>query len=282
MLQADILQSSFAKVEPKIHNFATSFYGNLFIKYPEAKPLFANTDMEAQKQKLIDSLKSVMLHIRHGESLALLLRGLGTRHVKYGALPEHYPAVGNALLQTFEEYLGEDWTSEVKQAWIEAYNAITALMLEGAEYTEKEVFLDHFSTTQTENNLTDNIVSFPTQTESNLTENTVSFSTQTESNLTENTVSFPTETEEEEDEDEISDSYYPQKVNNSKEIINSEPSSLGSQIDEDSLRKKRIDWKIIFGASAVIFAGLMAIILPNLLKDNSPSSQPDQSYLISE
>ena len=70
------------------------------------------------------------------------LKGLGARHVKYGALPEHYPLVGNALLTTFEQYLGEDWTPEVTQAWVDAYGAITKLMLEGADYAAEEVALE--------------------------------------------------------------------------------------------------------------------------------------------
>jgi hemoglobin-like flavoprotein len=37
---------------------------------------------------------------------------------------QHYPIVGAELLKTFEAYLGEDWTPEVKQAWTDAYGAI--------------------------------------------------------------------------------------------------------------------------------------------------------------
>ncbi len=141
MLQPEILYDSFGKIELNIQNFATSFYDNLFTMYPEAKPLFATTNMEEQKEKLIDSLKAIIINIRYGDSLALLLRGLGTRHVKYGALPEHYPAVGNALLETFGQYLKEEWTPSVKQAWVEAYDAITTLMLEGANYSPEDISL---------------------------------------------------------------------------------------------------------------------------------------------
>jgi hemoglobin-like flavoprotein len=52
--------------------------------------------------------------------------------VGYGAKPEHYGAVGAALLDTFGLHLGEAWTPEVKEAWVEAYGAISSLMLEGA------------------------------------------------------------------------------------------------------------------------------------------------------
>jgi hemoglobin-like flavoprotein len=62
------------------------------------------------------------------------LKGLGTRHVKYGTLPQHYPIVGSVLLKTFAQILGNAWTPEVRQAWVDAYGAVTKLMLEGADY----------------------------------------------------------------------------------------------------------------------------------------------------
>jgi hemoglobin-like flavoprotein len=44
---------------------------------------------------------------------------------------EYYPILGAVLLKTLESFLGTDWTPEVKQAWIDGYEAIANLMLEG-------------------------------------------------------------------------------------------------------------------------------------------------------
>ena len=133
-LQVEVLEQSFEQVKPKADDFVTSFYDNLFTANPEAKPLFASTDMAKQKKMLLNSLVLVVENLRKPDVLSDALKGLGARHVKYGALPEHYPLVGNALLKTFSDYLGESWTPDVKQAWVDAYGAITTLMLEGADY----------------------------------------------------------------------------------------------------------------------------------------------------
>ena len=140
-LQVEILESSFEKIKPQANEFVDSFYDNLFTANPEAKPLFANTEMAQQKKKLLGSLVLVVENLRNPEALSDALKGLGARHVKYGALPEHYPLVGGALLTTFEQYLKGDWTAEVKQAWVDAYGAITEIMLDGADYTSQEVAL---------------------------------------------------------------------------------------------------------------------------------------------
>ena len=140
-LQAELLENSFDEVKPHADGFVSSFYENLFTAHPEAKPLFETTDMEAQKKKLLSSLVLVVDNLRKPDVLDGALRGLGARHVKYGALPEHYPLVGGALLAAFEQYLGEKWTPEVKQAWTDAYVAISEIMLDGADYSEAEIAL---------------------------------------------------------------------------------------------------------------------------------------------
>jgi len=141
-LSFELIEQSFQKVKPKAQEFASSFYRNLFVANPELKPLFAHKNMEEQKEKLINSLVLVVLNIRYPKNLKDALQGLGARHVQYGTLPEHYPMVGNALLKTFKQYLKEDWTEELKQAWIDAYDHISTLMLEGAEYNPANIQLE--------------------------------------------------------------------------------------------------------------------------------------------
>jgi len=141
-LKVALLESSFEKVKPKANEFVDSFYSNLFTDYPAAKPLFAHADIKEQGKKLLQSLVFVVENLRRPGELTGALKGLGARHVKYGALPEHYPLVGNTLLKTFEQYLGADWTEPTKQAWVDAYGLITEVMLEGADYSKEDVKLD--------------------------------------------------------------------------------------------------------------------------------------------
>ncbi|MGK7936746.1 MAG: globin domain-containing protein, partial [Xenococcaceae cyanobacterium] len=138
-LNIELLERSFAQIRPRLSKFSASFYKNLFIIYPEIQPLFANTDMKAQEQKLVDSLILVILNLRQPELWTQALRDLGARHANYGTFAEHYPLVGNVLLTTFRQYLKSDWTPEVRQAWKDAYILISKIMLEGAEYSSSNV-----------------------------------------------------------------------------------------------------------------------------------------------
>ena len=149
-LKVELLENSFEAVKPQADEFVNSFYNNLFTMYPEAKPLFAHSNMADQKKKLLASLVLVVENLKEPDVLSDTLKGLGARHVKYGALPEHYPLVGSSLLTTFEQYLRSDWTSEVREAWVEAYGAITELMLDGADYSKEEVALETFANAEPE------------------------------------------------------------------------------------------------------------------------------------
>ena len=149
-LKVELLENSFEAIEPQADDFVNSFYNNLFTMYPEAMPLFAHSNMAEQKKKLLASLVLVVENLKQPDVLSDTLKGLGARHVKYGALPEHYPLVGSSLLTTFEQYLKDDWTPQVKQAWIEAYSTITELMLDGADYSQEEVALETFTDTELE------------------------------------------------------------------------------------------------------------------------------------
>jgi len=152
-LQIELLETSFEKVKPCANEFVASFYDNLFTDYPAAQPLFAHTNMKEQGHKLLMSLVFVIENLRQPGELTAALKGLGARHVKYGALPEHYPLVGNSLLKTFEQYLGADWTADTKAAWVDAYGLITEVMLEGADYDAEAVALSSKAVRAPESNI---------------------------------------------------------------------------------------------------------------------------------
>ena len=131
-LQIEFLETSFQQIAPRGEDFVTAFYERLFTNYPQTRAFFASTNMQEQRKKLLGALILVIQNLRKPEGLTSALKGLGQRHVAYGVRPEHYPIVGAILLETFADFLGDDWTSETHDAWAQAYEAICSLMLEGA------------------------------------------------------------------------------------------------------------------------------------------------------
>jgi hemoglobin-like flavoprotein len=136
-LNIELLESSFDKIRPQALEFSAYFYQALFEHYPELNKMFKEVDQAAMEKKLIASLALIVENLRNPIELTSALKSLGARHVKIGTVPEHYPMIGNILIYTFSQYLGEDWTLELATAWEEAYNLIADLMLSGAETPEK-------------------------------------------------------------------------------------------------------------------------------------------------
>lgn len=142
-MNIEILEETFELIRPNGQKFAKSFYKNLFRKYPEVKPLFSNIVIEEQEKKLLLSLVLVVENLRNINYLKVMLESLGERHLKYNVVSEHYPFVGEILLDTFAEYLGQKWTERVQQAWTQAYAAIVDIMLNGAKQKYRPLSFYH-------------------------------------------------------------------------------------------------------------------------------------------
>jgi len=130
-LQIELLETSFQAIAPRGEAFVTAFYERLFTNYPQTRAFFASTNMKEQRKKLLGALILVIQNLRKPEVLTSALQGLGQRHVNYGVRPEHYPIVGTILVETFADFLGDDWTPAYQDAWAQAYEAICSIMLEG-------------------------------------------------------------------------------------------------------------------------------------------------------
>src|SRR5499427_5759268 len=129
--QVKLVQESFAKVAPISEQAAVIFYDRLFEVAPAVKAMFP-ADMSEQRRKLMATLAIVVNGLSNLESILPAASALATRHVAYGARPEHYPVVGSALLWTLEKGLGDAWTAEVADAWTAAYTTLSGFMINQA------------------------------------------------------------------------------------------------------------------------------------------------------
>ncbi|KMT00509.1 hypothetical protein BVRB_9g218080 isoform A [Beta vulgaris subsp. vulgaris] len=116
----------------------------LFLKIfeiaPTAKKMFSfvrDSDVPLeQNQKLKGHAMSVFVmtcksaaqlrkagKVTFGESS---LKHMGSVHLKYGVVDEHFEVTRFALLETIKEAVPEMWSPEMKNAWAEAFNHLVA------------------------------------------------------------------------------------------------------------------------------------------------------------
>ena len=130
-LNVELLEKSFMKIATRGEEFAAAFYDKLFAMYPESKAFFVDTDMKEQQKKLFSSLVLIVNNLRKPDVLGPVLKQLGERHKELHVKDEHYPMVGDALLETLSDFLGSKWTPKLKKAWSDAYAAIVDGMTKG-------------------------------------------------------------------------------------------------------------------------------------------------------
>ena len=130
------LRKNFADVAAHGDEVPLFFYADLFIKHPEVRDMFP-ISMEAQRGHLVDALVKIVSSVDASSDLTAFLQGLGRDHRKFGAVSEHYEAVGASLLATLEYFSGPSWTPELKSDWAAAYDLIGSVMIAAARADEE-------------------------------------------------------------------------------------------------------------------------------------------------
>jgi hemoglobin-like flavoprotein len=130
--QIQLVQESFAQVEPISDVAADLFYTRLFTLNPSMRVMFP-ADLAEQKKKLMAMLKLAVNSLNRLDELVPAVQALGQRHGTYGVTLEQYDSVGAALLWTLEQGLGAKFTPDVKAAWVAVYTLLANTMKQAAE-----------------------------------------------------------------------------------------------------------------------------------------------------
>ena len=130
--QSKLLQDNLQKMSSKGQELASTFYSELFKRYPQVNGMFQNTDMAQQEKKLVRALEVIVQNAAKPEFLVPYLEGLGKAHVTYGAEAAHYDAVGECLIHALAVTAGQLWNDELAVAWSEVYTNAAGIMKRSA------------------------------------------------------------------------------------------------------------------------------------------------------
>jgi hemoglobin-like flavoprotein len=128
--QIALVQSSFRHVLPIADTAGLLFYERVFTLAPGTRTLF-DDDIRPQAKRTMAAVKTAVDGLGDLDVVGPFLIRLGARHVRYGVRHEHFDVVGEALLWTLEQGLGERFTPEVRDAWVAAWDVIAGAMREG-------------------------------------------------------------------------------------------------------------------------------------------------------
>lgn len=127
-----LVRASVAAVEPLAGEVTVYFYAILFARHPQVRDLFP-ANMDVQRDRLLRGLLRIVDLVDDPDNLVDFCTRLGRNHRKFGALSEHYPAVGACLLDALARHAGPAWSPETAAAWTRAYNAVAQVMDQAAQ-----------------------------------------------------------------------------------------------------------------------------------------------------
>jgi len=124
------VQSSLSLLLKNEEEFAALFYEKVFEKAPQVRGMFKN-NLQIQGRLLTHMLGGIVYSLSRPGHLKLGLKSLGKNHAKYGVLPEHYPVVKEAMLETIREQLGPAYNENIGASWTQALDFVMMYMIQG-------------------------------------------------------------------------------------------------------------------------------------------------------
>ncbi len=107
------------------------FYKRMFTHNPEVAPFFnpANQAAGNQQRALAGAIAAYAANIDNLEVLGGAVELIAQKHASLMIKPEHYPIVGENLLASIKEVLGDAATDDIINAWAEAYGFLANILI---------------------------------------------------------------------------------------------------------------------------------------------------------
>lgn len=118
------------------------FYKRMLERHPELRNIFNNAHQSTgtQPAALAHAVYAYAANIDNLGALTTAVSRIAHKHASLGVLPEHYPIVGENLLASLKEVLGDAITQPIIDAWAAAYAQLADIFIsfEGDLYEQAE------------------------------------------------------------------------------------------------------------------------------------------------
>ena len=137
LLTIETVKATVPVLREHAESITCNMYDILFDKYPETKALFGDSP-DNQPKVLAAAVSAYAINIDNLDALSDAVGKMSAAHVRTNVKPEHYPMVGESLLQAMVNVLGDAATPQILEAWGEAYFFLADILIE----TEKKLYID--------------------------------------------------------------------------------------------------------------------------------------------
>ena len=131
----DIIAATLPAVRENVMKITSTFYPLMFERYPQVKAYFNENHQRkgTQRQALANAVVAYAANLDQLEVLGDAVSLIVHKHTSLTILPEHYPIVGECLLEAIAIVFGDAATEEVLSAWGEAYQQLADILINAEE-----------------------------------------------------------------------------------------------------------------------------------------------------
>ena len=108
------------------------FYGDLFNRIPEARPLFRD-DLEGQGMRFMSAIHVIVDNLENIDAMEAEIERLAQGHAALPIKPAWYLEMQEALIDMFKISLGAAFTNPMELAWRQAFTQICEKMIEKSQ-----------------------------------------------------------------------------------------------------------------------------------------------------
>jgi len=126
-----IVKSTIPLLEDAGSALTNYFYKRMFKNNPEVKHIFNLTNQETGRQQfaLFEAIANYAKHIEDLAHLSSAVERISQKHTSFNIQPAHYQIVGHHLIETLRELAPDAFTSDVEEAWTEAYIFLASIFI---------------------------------------------------------------------------------------------------------------------------------------------------------
>ncbi|APC97988.1 NO-inducible flavohemoprotein [Francisella frigiditurris] len=127
----DIIKTTIPILEENGIALTKYFYHRMFVNNPEIKKFFnqAHQENNSQQEALAVAILAYAKNIDNLDALGSAIELISQKHASLQIKPEHYPIVGNNLIESIKEVLNLDSSSNIILAWEDAYRFLANILI---------------------------------------------------------------------------------------------------------------------------------------------------------
>jgi len=124
----EIVRETYEAIQAGRDQVAEHFLKNVFLRYPDVKPLFGEVPLNRQVKLVLDFLDTAVKGLGETEEVQATLKKTGDELQLHGVSSSHYEAIGLVWFSTLQHFFEEQWTREVEDEWISFVEYVVSSM----------------------------------------------------------------------------------------------------------------------------------------------------------